>query len=258
MKPARRSSACMRLDRQRARQACESCRSTTWLRWPMNCRALFSHEWVSAKARQASREICSAPRQAARRSSSQHADRIVCRSRPAGRSPERPRPARRRRAPRAARRRTCRSGSGNTKTSAAARCAARSPSSSRPRNLASGNRRRSSASCGPCADDDLGAGQIERKKRFEVLLDRDPPDADEDRARQIEIDRAIRPEQIGVDAARPHAEILEAAPAELGHQRRRRHHRDGRGRVEAPQRRVDPGLAGSATRAEMYSGNRVV
>ena len=65
----------------------------------------------------------------------------------------------------------------------------------------------------PVADHDLGAGQIEREKRFEVLLDRDPPDADEDRARQVESDRALGPEQVGVDAAGPHAEIARSRAA---------------------------------------------
>ena len=80
----------------------------------------------------------------------------------------------------------------------------------------------------PGADHDLGARQIERQKRSEVLFDRDAADGHEDRPRKIEIDGAIGTEQIDVDAAGPHAEIAEAALAEFGHQRRRRHHGHGR------------------------------
>ena len=72
------------------------------------------------------------------------------------------------------------------------------------------------------------------------------PDADEDRARQIELDGAIGAEQIGVDAARPHAEILKSALAQLRRQRRRRHHGHGRGAHEsgaAPHRSSVPGSA---------------
>src|SRR5262249_38324697 len=43
---------------------------TTRLTWPMNCRALASHERLRAKARQAWRDTRSAPMQAARKSSS--------------------------------------------------------------------------------------------------------------------------------------------------------------------------------------------
>ena len=94
----------------------------------------------------------------------------------------------------------------------------------------------------PVADHHLGAGQIERQKRFEVLLDRDASDGEEDRPRQVERHYVLRREQLGVDAAGPHAEVLEAALAQLRHQRRRRHHGDRGGGVEAAQRRVAPGL----------------
>ena len=100
---------------------------------------------------------------------------------------------------------------GNTNTSAAARWLASVRLSMRPRNFASGNRRRSSASCGPSPITTLDAGQVEGEKRLEVLLHRDASDRHEDRARQIELDRPLRTEQVGIDAARPHAEIAEAA-----------------------------------------------
>src|SRR5262245_22780840 len=52
------------------------------------------------------------------------------------------------------------------------------------------------------ADDYLGAGQIEIEEGLQVLLDRDPADAQEHRRRQADVDVA-RMEQLGVDAARP-------------------------------------------------------
>ena len=54
-------------------------------------------------------------------------------------------------------------------------------------------------------------------------------------------------EQLGVDAARPHAEMLEAALGKLLPQRGRRHHRHGGGVVEVAQHRVaeDSGIGGA-------------
>ena len=54
----------------------------------------------------------------------------------------------------------------------------------------------------PITDDHLGAGQIEIEKSLQILFDRDPADADEDRARQAEIGGA-RVKMPGIDAARP-------------------------------------------------------
>ncbi len=65
------------------------------------------------------------------------------------------------------------------------------------------------------ADHDLGSRQIQRQKRFEILFDRDPAHGHEDRPRQIELGRLIRPEQVGVDAAGPEAEFSEAARAQV-------------------------------------------
>ena len=106
------------------------------------------------------------------------------------------------------------------------------------------------------ADDDFRAGQVERQKCFEVLFDGDPSDRDEDRSREADLDGAVRPEQIGVDAARPHAEVAKSPPAEFGHQRRRRHHRDGRGGMEASQRRIDPAFGDRYARRDVFGKSR--
>ena len=154
----------------------------------MNCRALFSQERVSAKSRQAARDILSAPRQATRRSSFSDADRVVRDHvlRPGdGIGRDRHAAGQRlelhdaERVGQARKDEHIRRGDDGRRQLAV---------SSRPRNFTSGKRRRSSASCGPVADHHLGAGQIEREEGFEILLDGDAPDADEDRPRQIESD----------------------------------------------------------------------
>ena len=213
--------------------------AATFWTCPMNWRALFSHERLSANSRQASREILQRLEAGDAQILVQHADRMVADDvlRPGDRKgrdrhaagqrlelhdAERVGPAR--------------------KYEDVGRCQMRGqvPFSSSPRNFASGKRALQLRLLRAVADHDLGARQIERQKCFEVLFDRDAADGDEDRSREVELDRAVRPEQIGVDAARPHAEIAEAALAELAHQRWRGHHRDGRGGVEAAQHRVDP------------------
>src|SRR5262249_14949074 len=73
---------------------------------------------------------------------------------------------------------------------------------------------------GALSDHDLRARKIEREKRFEILLNRDATDTEEDRARQIKFERVVRLEDIGVDAARPHAEIPKTELRELLHHRR--------------------------------------
>src|SRR5208283_4002458 len=60
------------------------------------------------------------------------------------------------------------------------------------------------------ADDNPGAGQIERKESFQVLFDGDAAHRHEDRTGKGKIDGAIGVEQIDVDAAGPHAEIAES------------------------------------------------
>ena len=66
------------------------------------------------------------------------------------------------------------------------------------------------------ADDDFGAGQIERKESFQVFLDGDAANGHENRPRKVELDGAVGTEQIDVDPAGPHAEIAEAALGQLG------------------------------------------
>ena len=114
----------------------------------MNCRALFSQEWRSAKVRHAARGIRSACRQAVRRSSLKT---------PMGLLPTTsfgPVTGKAAIGTPLAAASSCTTPNvsvrlGNTKTSAAARWAAKVPFSSNPRNFACGNRRLSSASCGP-------------------------------------------------------------------------------------------------------------
>ena len=147
---------------------------------------------------------------------------------------------------------------GNTNTSAAARCAARMPLSNWPRNFAAGKAPLELPLLRSGADDDFAAGQIEREERRQVLFDGDPAHGHEDRPRKIEIDGAIRPEQIDVDAARPHAEIAKAALGKLGHQRWRRHHRHRGGGMKAPQRVVDPLLRDRRARRDIFGKARRV
>ena len=62
----------------------------------------------------------------------------------------------------------------------------------------------------------------------------------------------LRREQLGVDAAGPHSEILEAALAQLRHQRRRRHHGHRGGGVESAQRRVAPRFRDRNARRDVF------
>ena len=100
---------------------------------------------------------------------------------------------------------------GNTKTSAAAIRPASSAPLRRPRKVTSGKTPPQFRLLRAFADHDFRPGQIERKERFQILLDRDPACGEKDRTRQVKRDDAMRREQVGVDAARPHAEVLESA-----------------------------------------------
>ena len=108
------------------------------------------------------------------------------------------------------------------------------------------------------ADDDLRARKIEREECFEVLFDRDTPHGDEDGARKAELDRAIRPEQVGINAARPHPEVGKPALAQLEHERWRRHHRHSCGGMESSQRRVNPRLRDRHARRDVFRKARRV
>ncbi len=67
----------------------------------------------------------------------------------------------------------------------------------------------------PVADDDRRARKVEAEQRLEVLLHRDPADAEKDRPRQVERPLAARMEQGVIDAAAPQPDALEAAPRQL-------------------------------------------
>ena len=151
---------------------------TTWLRCPMNCRALFSHEWVSANARQASLEIRSAPRQASRRSSCSTpigllADHVQRAGHRKGRDrhaagerlelhdPERVGPA------------------GKDEDVGSREMRRKISVFQQAKEFRVGKPAPQLRLLRTLADDDLRAGQVERQERFEVLLDRDPPEADE-------------------------------------------------------------------------------
>src|SRR5262249_11473461 len=133
------------------------------LTWPTNCRALFSHDRASAKARHASREMCSAPRHAARKSSlrtptglSAMTSRGPVTGNAATGTPQ-------------ASASSCTSPKvsvllGKTNTSAAATWAASAVPCSSPTNFTSGKRRRSSASCGPSPTTTLEPGRSSARK----------------------------------------------------------------------------------------------
>ena len=93
----------------------------------------------------------------------------------------------------------------------------------------------------PVTDHNLGAGQVERQKRLDVLLDRDAAHGHEDRARQIEVGGMIRIEQFGIDAASPEAELAEAPRGELIIKRGHRHHRRRRRVMKPAQHRIGHG-----------------
>ncbi len=99
-------------------------------------------------------------------------------------------------------------------------------------------------------------GKIEREKGFQILFHRDPAGREKNRARKIERDRPLRLEQLGVDAAGPHAEILETAAAEVAHQRSGRDHCDGGGGVEATQQRIGPGFRDRRARGDVFRETR--
>src|SRR5262245_62045450 len=73
----------------------------------------------------------------------------------------------------------------------------------------------------PVSDHDLGAKQLERQERLEVLLRCYPADTHENRAWKPKIDRALRPEQLGIDTAAPNPEPLKPSRCKLVLQRRR-------------------------------------
>src|SRR5205085_854159 len=76
------------------------------------------------------------------------------------------------------------------------------------------------------ADDELRAWEIELQKRFDVLFDGDAADVEMNGARQIEPVFRTWLKELDVNAARPQAQVSEAAAFELALERARRdHHR---------------------------------
>ena len=65
----------------------------------------------------------------------------------------------------------------------------------------------------PLADHDFRARQIKREESLDILLKCDAACGEKDRTRQVERDHTVRREQVRIDAARPHAQVLEAALA---------------------------------------------
>ena len=127
---------------------------------------------------------------------------------------------------------------GNTKTSAAARCAVRSAPFFSPRKIAPGYCLRELRLLRSVADDHFRSRQVERQKRFEILFDRDAAHRHEDRPRQIERHGIMRVEQFGIDAARPEAELAKTPRAEFLPQRIGRDHGRGRRGMKVPHHRI--------------------
>ena len=53
------------------------------------------------------------------------------------------------------------------------------------------------------SNDDLGAGQIELQKSFQILFYREPPHGQENRSGQAQVALRPRAKQVSVDATRP-------------------------------------------------------
>ena len=118
--------------------------------------------------------------------------------------------------------------------------------------MPSGNRRRSSASCGPCPMTTLEPGRSSERKAsrfFSTAIRPTLTKIGRGRSRSI----ACSGLNISVSTPRVHMpRFLKPRWRELGHQRRRRYHRDGRGGVEAAQRRVGPGLGDRNARRDVF------
>ena len=109
----------------------------------------------------------------------------------------------------------------------------------------------------PAADQHLAAGKVEIEKGLDVLLDGDAADIEEDRllAEQAHL---ARPEQLGVDAARPAHQPLEAAGCKLVLDRLRGDEGAGGAVVEPPLQRIAPGLGDRQPRRDIFGEARVI
>ena len=101
----------------------------------------------------------------------------------------------------------------------------------------------------PVAHHDLAARQVERQKGLDVLLHRQSSDGEKYRSRQPEIAAGARPEQIGVDAARPAHQLAKSAPHELLGERVGRRHGDRARHCETSATSSSSGSPVSAMRA---------
>ena len=110
----------------------------------------------------------------------------------------------------------------------------------------------------PVADHDLAAGQAQRQEGFEVLLDRDPADAEEDRPRQVE--HALWPgmEQREIDAPPPAQDALEAMRPQLRLDGGGRDHDARRRPVEAAQEAIAPAFGDRPARRDILRETGVV
>jgi hypothetical protein len=85
---------------------------------------------------------------------------------------------------------------------------------------------------GTVADDDLGAGEIERQKGLDILFDGDAADIQPDRRGPGVMRVFHRAEAFDIDAARPQAQMPETMPLQFALQALRRHHHRRGGGVE--------------------------
>ena len=109
------------------------------------------------------------------------------------------------------------------------------------------------------ADHHLGADrQVELQEGFDVFLDRDAADVEVDGFRQVQSRILARPEQLGIDAARPLAHVGEAALLQLPLEAGRRHHDTAGGTMEAAHRAVAPGGRDRQARRDVFGKARVV
>src|SRR6516225_7101626 len=173
----------------------------------MNWRALTAHERPSAKSRHASRESFSAPRQAIRKSSSSTPTTLppttsrgpitgyAASERLELNDAERVGPARKYEHVR----RCHQTGELSAFAQAEERHIRESPSQI--------------CLLRPLADHDFRARQIKREESSDIFLNCDAACGEKDRTRQVDRDHTVRREQVRIDAARPHAQVLEAALA---------------------------------------------
>ncbi len=108
----------------------------------------------------------------------------------------------------------------------------------------------------PFADDHLAAGQVEVEEGAQILFNGDAADAKEYRAGEAEVLALIRAEMVGVDAARPWPQLVEAARRKIIGKRLGGDQRALAGIVEIAQPAIGPAFRHRQAGAR-YSGKRV-